>query len=544
MSSTGDALNRYLSTVRRIEEHREQSAVKDLKKLYRQLMKEIGERVAESYARYADPETGAIDYAVLHRDGMDARLLEEIMRSTGIASLEESRIIEQLAKESYAKCYDGMVSAVQRAATDDALQESLQTIRAVAPEVIAEAVHNPVNGLTLADRLEKKRGEIIYGIKQSVGVGLSQGDRYDTMTRRIAETLAGADGAGGYYGKAVRIARTEAHRVREAGNSDAAAALQEKAAPAGYQMLKRWNTMKDERVRPNRRYKTKHGWKSGKPGFYNHAAMEGVEIPLNEDFKLPSGASGPAPGQTNVAGEDINCRCFLTYRMEKTTRESWQKSFEAGAQKYRRLDREEGEVYTQRSAKNPNWEKWVVTDRIVTYTSPVYVSERVSIKPKELHIFYQDTRKAMQMFGVPLTEMPTLIIVAVDELYDAAGAYDSVDNTVKYIWDRDNVSPEERLGVIIHEMWHRRQAYDAVREGWTITRENESAYIAWLAEKCRKRMESLGVTDAKQAAKISDYARRMSLARRFDEVEAEFEMKNALESAAMQRRIKRERRFE
>ena len=317
MSGTGDALNRYLSTVRRIEEHREQSAVKELKKLYRRLMKEIGERVAESYARYADPETGAIDYAVLHRDGMDARLLEEIMRSTGIASLEESRIIEQLAKESYAKCYDGMVSAVQRAATDDALQESLQTIRAVAPEVIAEAVHNPVNGLTLADRLEKKRGEIIYGIKQSVGVGLSQGDRYDTMTRRIAETLAGADGAGGYYGKAVRIARTEAHRVREAGNSDAAVALQEKAAPAGYQMLKRWNTMKDERVRPNRRYKTKKGWKSGKPGFYNHAAMDGVEIPLDEDFKLPSGASGPAPGKMGVAGEDINCRCFLTYRMEK-----------------------------------------------------------------------------------------------------------------------------------------------------------------------------------------------------------------------------------
>ena len=77
-----------------------------------------------------------------------------------------------------------------------------------------------------------------------------------------------------------------------------------------------------------------------------------------------------------------------------------------------------------------------------------------------------------------MTEMPTLIIVAVDELHDAAGAYDPVDNTVKYIWDRDNVSPEERLGVIIHEMWHRHQAYDAVREGWTITRENESAYIA------------------------------------------------------------------
>lgn len=198
----------------------------------------------------------------------------------------------------------------------------------------------------------------------------------------------------------------------------------------------------------------------------------------------------------------------------------------------------------KRSAKNPNWTKWVVTDRIVTYASPVYVSERVGIKPKELHIFYQDTGKAMRMFGVALTEMPTLIIVAVDELHGAAGAYDPVDNTVKYIWDRDNVLPEERLGVIIHEMWHRRQAYDAVREGWTITHENKSAYIAWLAEKSRKRMERLGVTDAEQAAKISEYAFSMFLIHRFDEVEAEFEMKNALESAAMQRRIKRERRFE
>ena len=144
----------------------------------------------------------------------------------------------------------------------------------------------------------------------------------------------------------------------------------------------------------------------------------------------------------------------MPYRLEKTTHKIRQKSFEVRAQEYRNLDRKEVCGYMQRSAKNPNWTKWIVIDRIVTYASPVYVSERVGIKPKELHIFYQDTGKAMRMFGVPLTEMPTLIIVAVDELHGAAGAYDPVDNTVKYIWDRDNVSPKERLGVIIHEMWH------------------------------------------------------------------------------------------
>jgi len=34
-------------------------------------------------------------------------------------------------------------------------------------------------------------------------------------------------------------------------------------------------------------------------------------IPLNQDFVLSSGASGPAPQQTGVAAEDINCRCAI-----------------------------------------------------------------------------------------------------------------------------------------------------------------------------------------------------------------------------------------
>jgi len=34
-------------------------------------------------------------------------------------------------------------------------------------------------------------------------------------------------------------------------------------------------------------------------------------IPLDEDFVLSSGATGPAPGQTGVAAEDINCRCTI-----------------------------------------------------------------------------------------------------------------------------------------------------------------------------------------------------------------------------------------
>ena len=42
-------------------------------------------------------------------------------------------------------------------------------------------------------------------------------------------------------------------------------------------------------------------------------AMDGVSVPINEKFKLPSGAETMAPRQSGVAGVDIKCRCHLTY---------------------------------------------------------------------------------------------------------------------------------------------------------------------------------------------------------------------------------------
>ena len=57
-------------------------------------------------------------------------------------------------------------------------------------------------------------------------------------------------------------------------------------------MVKEWITSKDERVRSS------------------HAPMHGVKVPYNQDFVLPTGASGFGPGMIGAASEDINCRCF------------------------------------------------------------------------------------------------------------------------------------------------------------------------------------------------------------------------------------------
>lgn len=312
-------LDKYLHTVRRIEEHREEDAVKEIKKLYRRLIKDLRAEMADIYASYADPETGALQYAQLHRRGLDARLLEEIASNMNDVTLAERREIMNLVQATYDAQYTAMVDAVNRASGNDMeLQAAFSDVNAAKAEALRAAVDNPVHGLTLSEQLEMNRAAIIYGIKQAVGVGMANGDRYDTMARRIQETLIGPDGAGGSYYKSVRIARTEAHRVREAGNLDAALNLTGRLQSAGYSMVKTWRTMKDERVRPSRSYRTKSGWKYKRSGKYDHQKMEGVSVPINEKFKLPSGAEAMAPGQSGVAGEDINCRCFLSYSVVRT----------------------------------------------------------------------------------------------------------------------------------------------------------------------------------------------------------------------------------
>ena len=310
-------LDKWLYLVRRIEEHREEKAVKELQKLYKKLIKDLRGKMGNLYADYADPETGKLTYEALHRQGLDARLLEEVVANVASVTADESRIIRETVEQTYANCYSGMVQAVQNAVNNEELHEAFAAVEAVKPEVIRAAVNNPVHGLTLSDQLEKNRADIIWGIKQAVGVGLSEGDNYSTMARRIQKELIGRDGSGGSYYKSIRIARTEAHRVREEGNLDAAQNLTEKLEPAGITMMKTWHTMKDERVRPSRSRKTKGGWKYSKSGKYDHQKMEGVQVPIKEDFELPSGAKTQAPGKSGVAGEDINCRCFLSYDVVK-----------------------------------------------------------------------------------------------------------------------------------------------------------------------------------------------------------------------------------
>ncbi len=302
-------LRAYEVQLRRIEEHRLKNAEKNIRRIYQALRKDLIAFLAMEYANNAEDDVLTFD--VLYGKGRYARFLEETEKHIDSFTPETRAEITSLVNNTYKAVYAGLVDAVIKTKKVSDVQKELETVKAVRPEVLRRAVLNPVSGLTLPDRLEKRRREIIYDIKQQVGIGLSYGDRYSTIAKRISDSCEFN------YTKAIRVARTESRRVLEMGLDDSANEIDTviKNGSSGLIGVKTWRTMKDERVRPQRRVKTKSGWKTykSKPNAPNHVKMEGQTVLTNELFDLGSGVKSKAPLQSGVAGHDINCRCFIEH---------------------------------------------------------------------------------------------------------------------------------------------------------------------------------------------------------------------------------------
>lgn len=293
--------------MQKIEERRTKESEFAIRRIYKELLQDLREFIGVEYATLAEDDK--LTYEILQRKGQYARFLEEFERRINNITPEASNEIRKLVEEIYGMSYEGMVNAVEKSPDLKSLKETLSEVKMISPEVIREAVENPVSGLTLSDVLEKSRKEIIYNVKRDITNGLLNGDRMSSMARRIATSVDNN------YRKSVNIARTEVHRVREAGHQDAAKELNSVIGEGttSLQMVKTWRSMKDSRVR--------------KTSKANHRKMDGVTIPVDEYFDLGHGVKTKAPGQSGVAAHDCNCRCYLSYDLKEMPKNEQEEQF-------------------------------------------------------------------------------------------------------------------------------------------------------------------------------------------------------------------------
>ena len=199
-----------------------------------------------------------------------------------IGSILDNMQVEEFKtiSEYLQKCYeDGFVGAVY-----DIQGQGIPLIMPLDQEAMVRAIQLDSK---ISNGLYSRLGEDVAVLKKKITAQVSRGISTGMSYAQTAEQLSRISNIG--FKNAVRIARTEGHRIQVQSAMDAC----NKAKDKGADVVKQWDSTLDGRTRPS------------------HQKVDGEIRELDETF-----SNGLMfPGDPSVgAGEVVNCRCALLQR--------------------------------------------------------------------------------------------------------------------------------------------------------------------------------------------------------------------------------------
>lgn len=281
-----DPLNRTPEQLNRSIGQRVEAKSREIARRFGVALNDIRELLSAVFEKY---ESGGI---LTLEDMARYDRLTTLFREIDFAMARNYRDIQPMIYDalgfSYAESFSMTAWAIESVVAADLAYSAASNTQILA------AINMPIDKLTLPQRLQQNRANVIKNIRRNILVGLNDGHSYQTMINAVKPILNG-DAA-----KAANTVRTESHRVMEGGKHDAV----QHANDQGVIMEKTWRTVQDERVRRH------------PPNVADHKMLDGVALPMDGQFKGLKGR-GSGPGHMGHASEDCNCRCFLTYAIKE-----------------------------------------------------------------------------------------------------------------------------------------------------------------------------------------------------------------------------------
>jgi len=304
------SLNSKLSATDIAIEKMSKNTQKEIIKEFSKALKEMRSSLAMYYEKYS--KDGTLSYSEMAKYNRLKALNDELSKKLDKVYKSNGKGIKGLLHNVYNEAYLGAGYAIE---TEAMINLKFAMINM---DTITASIENPISGLTLSERLEKHRGDIIINIKSEVTQGLIRGEGYGKIAKRIKSKLDGD------ASKAIRVAQTETHRVLNQGRLEAGI----KADAMGIVMLKVWDATLDSKTRNS------------------HQSLDGKKIGVNENFKSDIGGYGLAPGSLSNASDDVNCRCSMYYEIDGLS------------PKLRATRDEQGKTILIPSTTYPEWKKF------------------------------------------------------------------------------------------------------------------------------------------------------------------------------------------
>jgi len=218
---------------------------------------------------------------------------------------DEYSTIEQYLKECYTDAYVGTMY--------DLAGQGIPIITPIDQTAVVRAV-------TLDSKISKglytALGVDTNALKIAISAEISRGIATGQSYAQIARNLTNVSKAG--FSNAMRIVRTEGHRIQNASTYDA----QQAAKAKGCNVVKQWDSTLDGKTRPT------------------HRELDGQIREVEEYFEV-AGKKAKYPGDFNDPAEDCNCRCTTLTRARWALGEDELKTLQDRA-RFFGLDKSEG----------------------------------------------------------------------------------------------------------------------------------------------------------------------------------------------------------
>lgn len=189
---------------------------------------------------------------------------------------KEFKTVNEYLNECYNKAFTGNMYVLHG--------EGIPLIVPIDQEKVARAVQ--INS-KISKGLYSRLGEDVDLLKRKITAQISRGVATGMSYSQMAQQLAGYTKTG--YNNAVRITRTEGHRIQQESTMDACYAARERGAD----VVKQWDATMDANTRES------------------HQMVDGEVRALDEKFSNGLMYPGDPSGS---AAEVINCRCVLLQR--------------------------------------------------------------------------------------------------------------------------------------------------------------------------------------------------------------------------------------
>lgn len=255
----------------------EKRTLKELEQVYKQALKDVEKKIAELSSRRDMENLQSIIYQKQYQEALKAQLEGVI---ANLQSGEYATISDYLQR-----CYeDGYIGTMY-----DLQAQGIPIISPIDQAQVTQAIQTDTKlSKGLYTRLNEDINKLKTSIRAEISRGIATGMMYNDIAEKIAKSFKNTPFSRA-YNNAMRIARTEGHRIQVT----AADHAQHKAKEKGANIVKQWDATLDSRTRDS------------------HMRVDGEIRELDEPFS--NGLMYPGDSRGGAA-EVVNCRCALLQR--------------------------------------------------------------------------------------------------------------------------------------------------------------------------------------------------------------------------------------